>query len=420
MQLGIESTTHSIVDKALGCLPTILGILDFSTIKNELFPVVAAVFSKTNSLGIKIRGLEAFVIFCGGSASDGNELSDGLNGDASGSTGMKPSQSSILDKYTVQEKVVPLLKAIKTKEPAVMMACLRVFRQVGKIADAEFLAMDVLPLLWSFSLGPLLNLEQFQEYMTLTKSLSLRIEQEQTRKLRELSSNSNGALAGSRSTDFLSVSDGSGITNLNGAGAVEENDFERLVLGKSAGKGDNMLGETLRPQPQRAKSTQAEASVFSWSTPALTPAPKQNPRAITPDHTLNSFATLTSNTNRPMNSTNTTLSSFSNLTPQPLTTPSLSSWSFNVTPTGAMPPPPQQQYPFQPSFSIPPPPTSQSMFPSFSIAPPPMQPSRSNSHIVYGGGLGSVSRGGNPMPGPVGASQPQTQKKGLDAYESLL
>ncbi len=38
---------------------SVLPVLDFSTIKNELFPVIAAIFSKTNSLAIKVRGLQA-------------------------------------------------------------------------------------------------------------------------------------------------------------------------------------------------------------------------------------------------------------------------------------------------------------------------------------------------------------------------
>ena len=78
----------------------------------------------------------------------------------------------ILDKFTVQEKVVPLLKGIKTKEPGVMMAVLRVFKQVAEVADSDYLAMEVLPLLWQFSLGPLLNLQQFQAFMALIKALS--------------------------------------------------------------------------------------------------------------------------------------------------------------------------------------------------------------------------------------------------------
>lgn len=118
---ALESPTHSLVDAALRTLPIVLPILDFSTVKNELFPVIASIFAKTSSMGIKIRGLEAFKTLCGG----GNEQQDDFQGD--GLTGVvaapkaKSSNVSILDKYTIQEKIVPLLRAIKTKEPAVMV-----------------------------------------------------------------------------------------------------------------------------------------------------------------------------------------------------------------------------------------------------------------------------------------------------------
>jgi SCY1-like protein 2 len=107
IHFAMESPTHSLVDAALGTLPVILSSLDFSTIKNEVFPVIASVFTKTSSLGIKIRGLEALKTLCGGSQ-EAND-SDGLDG-----FGMdepkKPKgkmSSVILDKYTIQEKVVP-------------------------------------------------------------------------------------------------------------------------------------------------------------------------------------------------------------------------------------------------------------------------------------------------------------------------
>ena len=83
----------------------------------------------------------------------------------------------------MQEKIVPLIRAIKTKEPAVAMAALNVLRQVGGIADAEFVAIDLLPVLWTMGLGPLLDLQQFQAFMDLIKSLSSRVESEQTKKL---------------------------------------------------------------------------------------------------------------------------------------------------------------------------------------------------------------------------------------------
>lgn len=121
--LAIESPTHPLVDASLRCLPTVLSVLDYSTTRNELFPVIASVFSRTSSLGIKVRGLEAFVILCGGS-SDGTETAgDDLDGTSNGKRerSNKRTGNAVLDKYTAQEKVVPLLKSIKTKEPAVMV-----------------------------------------------------------------------------------------------------------------------------------------------------------------------------------------------------------------------------------------------------------------------------------------------------------
>lgn len=156
--LALDSPTHALQDLALRSLPIIMPKLDFPTLKNEVFPVVATVFTKTSSLGIKIRGLEAFRVLCGGAGGDGGNAGDGLGGFSKGKT--KADDSPVLDKYTVQEKVIPLLKGIKTKEPAVMMETLSVFREIGKTCDREVVAMDILPTLWAMSFGPLLGLEQ--------------------------------------------------------------------------------------------------------------------------------------------------------------------------------------------------------------------------------------------------------------------
>jgi SCY1-like protein 2 len=118
---ALESPTHSLVDAALRTLSVVLPILDFSTIKNELFPVIASIFAKTSSMGIKIRGLEALKTLCGGGNNTQNDYQgDGLTGVVEAPKS-KNFSVSILDKYTIQEKVVPLLRGIKTKEPAVMV-----------------------------------------------------------------------------------------------------------------------------------------------------------------------------------------------------------------------------------------------------------------------------------------------------------
>ncbi|KAF2869828.1 protein kinase-like protein Scy1 [Massariosphaeria phaeospora] len=311
---ALESPTHSLVDAALRTLPVVLPVLDFSTIKNELFPVIAAIFAKTSSMGIKIRGLEAFKTLCGGA----NDDTDGFQGD--GLTGVveapkaKSSNVSILDKYTIQEKIVPLLRGIKTKEPAVMMAALDVFKAIGNQTDADFLAMDILPILWQFSLGPLLNLQQFQAHMTLIKSLSSRVENEQTRKLQELGA-SNGTNTSATRNDFMSfggTSVANGLDTTNGAG---EDGFEALVRGdpNGASTGRDMLGgdpwanasasaasSTIlpsRPSNNRGRSSRnaSPAAAFSWSTPPVSPpptnlsVPQGSSRTITPDNTLNTL-----------------------------------------------------------------------------------------------------------------------------------
>jgi len=363
--LALESPTHAIVDAALGTLQHILTALDFSTIKNELFPVVAGVFSKTSSLNIKIKGLEAFYILCGGSSSNlaipASKVAE--NDDLSGfhttattrkATTTTTNSSAILDKHTIQSQIVPLLRAIKTKEPAVMMACLRVFRQVAEVADSEFLAMEVLPVMWSMSLGPLLDLGEFQGFMELIRAIGAKIEGEQVRKLRDLRGDA-GSGFGTRSG--LAGSRRNGAVNGVGAGG-QELDFESLVTGRQSG--DGSLNDDLtngwhtstapavsdvstRPgvTGTRTQSAQppalASPPAFTLQTPALRPssssasqpfqflnptlrAQVQNPisRAITPDQPLSNFTPL-----MPTPSTAATASSY--LRPSQPTQPSQSS-----------------------------------------------------------------------------------------------
>ena len=267
--------------------------------------MVATIFSRTNSLAIKVRGLQAFVILCGGS---NDQSDDGLNGLTQNK---KTSSSTALDKYTMQEKIMPLIKAIKTKEPAVMIAALNVCRVVGQVADADFVAMDILPALWHMSLGPLLNLEQFRQFMDLIKSLSARVEEEQTRKLQELGQSSGASMP---NEDFMSFGTLAGST-LDTNGATED-DFERLVKGKTTtstspsnpmDSWDTMSPTQAVTSPAiRSSVTSPAAPAFSWSTPSPTTTTAKVPptnqfaavksqqpnfRTVTPD--LGHFAALT-------------------------------------------------------------------------------------------------------------------------------
>ncbi|OLL24193.1 Protein kinase domain-containing protein ppk32 [Neolecta irregularis DAH-3] len=175
---------HFVQEKALQSIPSICPSLDFLTIKSALFPKCAAVFSTTTMLAIKIVALQCF---------------RGL--------------VEFLDKFTLTEKMIPLLKGIKTREPGVMIAALDVLEKLGEKVEKETVALEVLPLLWSMSLGPLLNLSQFQRFMDVIKHLSGNIESEHSKKLGEM---------GNVDTSQSSVSINDPVS-----------DFKNLVLGKN-------------------------------------------------------------------------------------------------------------------------------------------------------------------------------------------
>lgn len=474
---AIECPTHSIVDAALRTLPSVLPALDFSTIKNELFPVVATVFSKTNSLAIKVRGLQSFVVLCGGSSEAAND--DGLSGLLQ--ENKKTSSSTALDKYTMQEKIVPLIKAIKTKEPAVMIAALNVLRIVGQVADADFVAMDILPVLWSMSLGPLLDLKQFQTFMALIKELSRRVEDEQTRKLQELSGTSNGAKA-APNEDFLAFGGVTGTTfDLNTSGDTPD-DFEALVKGKggitASGSGSgNGFGSWDDPAPAKAPSagmasvpSTPQTPAFSWSsqpaaspttshmsqqssfrtvTPdlgrfeAMAPSSTQFSKPLQPTQSIASQATTQQSTSS-MNSANWATASAATQNPWASTSPSSSTPNYSSNSMGnsmnnsmanmsmgGRPSLGGQSSSRGSSFSLPPPPGAQTpsynSSSSFGIAPPPAQSSWNSNTSNMNKPMGNQSMGSMMGSRNTSAAAPATnssantpQKTGLDKYQSLI
>ncbi|KAI1078883.1 ARM repeat-containing protein [Whalleya microplaca] len=428
---AVESPTPSLVDAALRGLPVILPVLDFSTIKNELFPVIAAVFSKTNSLAIKVRGCRAFVILCGGS-NDSLSMDDGLDGLAPEKK-KKTSSSSALDKYTMQEKIVPLIKVIKTKEPAVMMAALDVLRVIGDNADADFVATDIIPLLWNMSLGPLLDLKQFQSFMTLIKSLSRKVEDEQSKKLQELSA-VNGGRAPTPNEDFLAFGGVTGTT-FDATNGGTENDFEQLVKGKSTRTSSSPMDTGWNPAPAAAAATASPpvaSPQFSWSTPSPTVSPppptgsfgattaaRSSFRTVTPDLTqLGALTPTSTQFSQPLqpaaNSSTTTQSKPSSSTVNwstPAAAVTANPWASSNPPAssfggmasgmsnlnlGQSSRPSLNQTSTSSSFSLAPPPSAGSNS-SFSLPPPPGAPQRN---------ISASSSFGQPSPAFGGLAQP--------------
>lgn len=321
------------------------------------------------------------------------------------------------------------------------MAALAVFQQVGKVADADFLATEVMPVLWQFSLGPLLDLQQFQAFMKLIKVLSARIEEEHTRKLSELSSTASTSRRGMDSTTSGTSSAING--GVNGSGnAGGEVDFESLVTGRNnVSKSDDLFdggwgngSPTMQPQGSRSQPQPPPPPLqFSWSSAppsanSMVP-PSHISRTVTPDN-LGTFKTLTPSSRPAMSSPTTSFhqprqpqqfgqsqsalgSSMSTMQPQRQTTTMTgtsidwsgsssnagNAWSTGQNGSGLSAMAPNN--------------AATSMGTSggqFGIAPPPQAPTPSMSVQLPTRGLSAMNNAGGG----------QKTKQGLDKYESLI
>jgi len=161
------------------------------------------------------------------------------------------------------EKLIPLLRNIKTKEPSVALAAVGVYEAMGKKLGHDVVASDILPALWPMSVGVLLTMEQvidfhesiwaniqFNRLMAVIKDLENKVVHQQTQKLQELGPSSN-----TPKTTSSPMQDSSTL------GPMEEMtlDFENLVLGnKNAPPAvSNIASKPPSSQPLSTFQTQA-------------------------------------------------------------------------------------------------------------------------------------------------------------------
>ncbi|KAF1800799.1 hypothetical protein FB192DRAFT_1122066 [Mucor lusitanicus] len=339
---ALEAPAAIVQEKALRIIPSLAESLDYTAVKSSLFPRVQTVFVQTTILSVKVSTLICF-----------------------------HSMIKVLDKFTVQEKLVPLLKNIKTKEPAVMLATLAVYDEVGKLADKEIIATEILPQLWRMSFGPLLNLEQFQKFMKTIRDLTNRVEEAHTRHLREVKSleeqtKSVSASPSASSPQLLNQVDTNvsfeslvqGGSSGGGGSAAANNALDNDMFGALVGKG-TAAARAMTPQQKPATTTTQTSSSSSWglpSQPAIAPSPGQPTRQSLPaSNGWSSTSTMqpTSTWNKPLApattpSTTTSSSSINwNTKPQQ----QQNTWSSSLKPMAS---PQQQQQQQIPSLASPP------------------------------------------------------------------
>ncbi|GAN06975.1 SCY1 protein kinase [Mucor ambiguus] len=311
---ALEAPAAVVQEKALRIIPSLAESLDYTAVKSSLFPRVQTVFVQTTILSVKVSTLICF-----------------------------HSMIKVLDKFTVQEKLVPLLKNIKTKEPAVMLATLAVYDEVGKLADKATIATEILPQLWRMSFGPLLNLEQFQKFMKTIRDLTNRVEEAHTRHLQEVKSLEEQT----RSVNTSSSASSPQLLNQAAIGADTNVSFESLVQGGGSGGtaavnsalDTDMFGALVgngtasahNATPRQKPITANQSSSSSWampSQPAIVPSPVQQSRLAQP--TSNGWSS--SSTMQPTNTWNKQLAPATTAPIIPSTTTSSSSINWNTKP----------------------------------------------------------------------------------------
>lgn len=205
---ALEAENVMVQEKALRTVPRLAAILEYAHVKEVLFPRLASLFAKTKVLSVKVNCLICF-----------------------------HAMVSILDKYTLTEKLVPILARIKTKEPSVMVATLAVHEGMSAKVDRETLATAIIPQLWVMSMGPLLNAEQFGRFMKAVKDMSRRVEVEHMAHLkdvRRMQEHTDSYTAEGKDGAMGSGGLGGGVT---GIGAGGEIDFATLVGQTKTGAG---------------------------------------------------------------------------------------------------------------------------------------------------------------------------------------
>lgn len=222
-----------------------------------------------------------------------------------------------------------------------MTATLAVQEAMGFKVDREAVATLVLPQLWSMSMGPLLNVQQFQRFMEVIKKLGERVEKEHDQFLRDSQRLEDRSSAGT-------------IPGGNGVSSTTNVNFESLV-GRAYGATvkadtavdthipweDDVWGTIFSEDAKKSSPTLQTSHIPRLSAP-LSPVPSNLPLVLTHRLSVPSASTPTAVSQLDHASQSQTTASQFAAAPTPPRKPNYEiSWSTPTTPS--VPPPPNIQ-----------------------------------------------------------------------------
>ncbi|XP_062989800.1 SCY1-like protein 2 [Elgaria multicarinata webbii] len=158
---ALEAPSIQIQELCLNIIPTFANLIDYPSMKNSLIPRIKNACLQTSSLAVRVNSL-----VCLGKILE------------------------YLDKWFVLDDILPFLQQIPSKEPAVLMGILGIYKctfshkKLG--ITKEQLAGKVLPHLIPLSIENNLNLNQFNSFISVIKEMLSRLEAEHKTKLEQI------------------------------------------------------------------------------------------------------------------------------------------------------------------------------------------------------------------------------------------
>ncbi|CAJ1054744.1 SCY1-like protein 2 isoform X2 [Xyrichtys novacula] len=158
---ALEAPSVQIQELCLNIIPTFANLIDYPSMKNSLIPRIKSACLQTSSLAVRVNSL-----VCLGKILE------------------------YLDKWYVIDEILPFLQQIPSREPAVLMGVLGIYKctfshkKLG--IPKEHLATKSLPHLVSLSIDNNLNLNQFNSFMAVIRDMLSRMEAEHKTKLEQL------------------------------------------------------------------------------------------------------------------------------------------------------------------------------------------------------------------------------------------
>lgn len=160
---GLDSDSPQIHELCLSVLPTFAGLLDHANVKNSLLPRIKRLCLTTNTLSVRVNCL-----LCVGRLLEH------------------------LDKWLVLDEVLPFLPQIPSREPAVLMGILGIYKLAmnhKKLGiSKEIIASRILPFLIPLCIENGLTIAQFNALVALVKDMFQLVETEHRTKLEQLNS----------------------------------------------------------------------------------------------------------------------------------------------------------------------------------------------------------------------------------------